>query len=359
MVLILSNEEIQQVLSMDICMEAVEKAFMEMGNNNAFNIQRMHPYFPSSRAETFFRPKIMGGFVPFFGVLAIRICPEFVQFPVRDGLKRQIKIAAASGNRYNGLVHLYSSETGELLAILQDAYIQKMRVGATSAIGARVLAREDSHVLGLFGSGWQAGSHLAAFLKIRQLRSVKVFSPNLDRRVSFANEMSRSLEVEVVPVESPRAVVEGSDIVMTATSSSEPVFKGEWLEPGVHVGSIVNTDERNTRSELDRETFRRADLIVVNTKEFITQMNQRELLDPIEAGVVDWANIHELGKVLIGKAPRRTMASQITLFKNNVGLGIQFSAVGARILEEAKKNGIGKEIPSEWFLQSRKGTPTY
>ena len=359
MTLILSNEDVKQVLTMDVCLEALEKAFTELGKKNAYNIQRIHPYFPSSKPETFFRPKIMGGFVPAFGVLAIRICPEFIQFPVMDGLRRQIKIAAAPGNRYNGLIHLYSSETGELLAILQDAYLQKMRVGATSALGARILARQDASILGLFGSGWQASSHLAAFCKIRKITKVKVFSPNREHRISFTREMNRALNTEVIPVDTPRAVVEESDIVMTATSSNEPVFRGEWLEPGVHVGSIVNTDEMNKRTELDMETFKRADLIVVNSKEFVKQMNQRELLDLVDAGIVDWEKVCELGDLLVGQAPGRSTPHQITLFKNNVGLGIQFSAVGARILEEAKRNGLGKEIPTDWFLQTRKGTPTY
>ncbi len=248
MTLILSNQDVQQVLTVDVCLDAVEKAFREMGNKNAYNIQRIHPYFPSSKPETFFRPKIMGGFVPCFGVLAIRICPEFIQFRVVEGLKRQIKIASAPGNRYNGLVHLYSAETGELLAILQDAYLQKMRVGATSAIAANVLARQSAHTLGLFGSGWQASSHLMSFCKIRKITRIKVFSPNRDHRLSFVNEMGRVLNTEVIPVETPKAAVEGSDMIMTATSSNEPVFKGEWLEPGVHIGSIVNTDEMYRRT---------------------------------------------------------------------------------------------------------------
>ena len=359
MTLILNNEDVKQVLTMDLCMEALEKAFVELGKKNAFNIQRIHPYFPSSKPETFFRPKIMGGFVPAFGVLAIRICPEFIQFPVMDGLRRQIKIAAAPGNRYNGLIHLYSAETGELLAILQDAYLQKMRVGATSAIAAKVLARPDAAVLGLFGTGWQASSHLEAFCKIRKIARVKVFSPNRDHRISFAHEMGSRFNVDVIPVDDPRTVVEASDLVVTATSSNEPVFRGAWLEPGTHVGSIVNTDEMNKRTELDAETFKRADLIVVNSKEFLKQMNQRELLDLVDAGIIPWDGIHELGELLAGKVSGRSTSRQITLFKNNVGLGIQFSAVGAEILREATTTGLGREIPTDWFLQTRKGTPTY
>ncbi len=88
-------------------------------------------------------------------------------------------------------------------------------------------------------------------------------------------------------------------------------------------------------------------------------MNQRELLDLVDAGIIPWERVYELGELLVGKALGRSETNQITLFKNNVGLGIQFSAVGARILEEAKRKGLGREIPTDWFLQTRKGTPTY
>jgi len=356
---ILDNEEVKQVLTMDACLEAMEKAFRELGNDKAFNIPRIHPYFPSSKPETFFRPKIMGGFVPAFGVLALRVCPEFIQFPVMYGKQRQVKIASAPGNRYLGLIYLYSGETGEPLAIIQDAYLQKMRVGATSAIAAKYLARPDAETLGLFGTGWQAGAHLTAFSKIRKLRKVKVFSPNREHRDAFAEEMGKSLALEVIPVSSPEEVVRGSDIVITATSSNEPVFRGEWLEAGMHVGSIANSDEGQRRSELDAETFRRSDLLFINSREFLEQTKQAELMDLIDGGVFGWDKIHELGELLTGKAPGRTDADQITLYKNNVGMGIQFAAVGARILEEAEKKGLGKEIPTDWFLQTRKGTPTY
>ncbi len=359
MTLILNNEEVKNVLTMEVCLAAVEKAFQELGNENAFHIHRIHPYFPSSKPETFFRPKIMGGFVPAFGVLALRVCPEFIQFPVMDGMRRQVKIASAPGNTYLGLIYLYSGDTGELLAIIQDAYLQKLRVGATSAVAAKYLARQDSATLALFGTGWQAGAHLLAFSKIRTLKKVKVFSPNREHRVSFAEEMSNTLALEVVPVTSPIDAVTDADIIVTATSSNEPVFKGEWLQAGVHVSSIVNSDEQRRRSELDEEAFRRSNLIVINSRDYLKKAKQRELLDLIEAGILAEKEIHELGELVTGKCPVRSDKNQITLYKNNVGMGIQFAAVGARILEEAAKKGLGKEIPTEWFLQTRKGTATY
>jgi ornithine cyclodeaminase/alanine dehydrogenase-like protein (mu-crystallin family) len=241
-----------------------------------------------------------------------------------------------------------------MLGIFQEAYLQKLRVGATSAIGARYLSREDSSVLGIFGSGWQASSHVTAISKVRNIKKVKVFSPNREHRNSFADEMGAALKLDIVAVDSPKEVVEGSDIVIAATNANEPVFNGEWLEKGVHVGSISSHG-----IELDSETFRRSDIIIISSKQFVKEMNQVELLELIEAGTIGWDNIHELCKLVNGEAPTRENNHQITLFKNNCGLGIQFSAVGARILEEAKKKGLGREIPSEWFLQTRKGAAIY
>jgi ornithine cyclodeaminase/alanine dehydrogenase-like protein (mu-crystallin family) len=277
-----------------------------------------------------------------------------MQFPIIDGIRRQIKIAAAPDNKYLALIYLFSSETGEMLGIFQDAFLQKLRVGATSAIGAKYLSRRDSGVLGLFGSGWQAGAHVAGISKVRNIEKVKVFSPNREHRHAFADEMGEILNIDMIAVDSPKAVVKESDIIITATNAIEPVFNGEWLQQGVHIGSISSHG-----IELDPETYRRSDIIIINSKQFVKEMKQMELLALIEAGIIGWDHIHELGKLVNGEAPTRENNRQISLFKNNCGLGIQFSAVGAKILEEAKKKGLGREIPSEWFLQTRKGAATY
>jgi ornithine cyclodeaminase/alanine dehydrogenase-like protein (mu-crystallin family) len=139
---------------------------------------------------------------------------------------------------------------------------------------------------------------------------------------------------------------------MSCTNTNEPTFKGEWLEEGTHVGNIANSDEAVKRIELDEATLKRADVIIINSRQQAEYAGQSDLLDPIERGEFTWDKIHELGKLLIGAVRGRTHDKQITVYKNNVGMGIQFAAVGARICELAKKQGLGREVPTDWFLES-------
>ena len=125
-----------------------------------------------------------------------------------------------------GLVLLFSIETGELLAILKEGYLQKMRVGGTSGLGIKYLARPDASVIGLFGSGWQAGAQLMAACAVRKIKRVKVYSPNADNRKRFSVLMSQKLEIEVEPAERPEDVAQGVDILLA-------IFLGFPLVTGI------------------------------------------------------------------------------------------------------------------------------
>jgi ornithine cyclodeaminase/alanine dehydrogenase-like protein (mu-crystallin family) len=222
-----------------------------------------------------------------------------------------------------------------------------MRVGATRGVGAKYLSRNDAKIAGIFGSGWQAETQLQALCMVRPIQQIKVFSPNPAHRAEFSARMSQALEREVVAVGDPRTVVKGSDIVITATNSNEPVFDGTWLEAGTHINSIVNNDEGNSRSELDAVAYARADVILINSREQLIHVNQDDVLKPETEG----RRVEELGDLLIGKVKGRISSDQITLFKNNVGMGIQFAAVGARVYEITMQQGLGKDLPIEWFHQ--------
>jgi ornithine cyclodeaminase len=204
-------------------------------------------------------------------------------------------------------------------------------------------------VVGIFGSGNEARRNLEAICLVRKIERVKVYSPSREHRESFAAEMTEALDVEIQAVTSAEAVIKGSDIVMCATNSSEPVFDGNWLEPGQFVTTIANTDGVHRRTEADPATMIRSDLIVLNSRETAVNNQQRELLDLIDEGKVQWDKICELGDVLIGKHPGRASERQIIYYKSNTGVGIQFAATGALIYEACKKQGLGKELPSEWF----------
>jgi ornithine cyclodeaminase/alanine dehydrogenase-like protein (mu-crystallin family) len=349
MALLLTSEDAESVLPMEGCLEVLEESFRELAEGLAVNRPRSDTYTPTSEKDVYYRYKTMEGAVPGLGVMAQRINSERIRWPIVKGIRRQDKFQRVYPNHYVGLVLLFSIETGGLLAILKEAYLQKMRVGGTSGLGIKYLAREDASRVGIFGSGWQASSQLMAACAVRKIKHVKVYSPNADNRKRFSVAMSEILGVEVEPVASPQDVARDVDILLAATSSMEPVLNGEWLREGMHVGSI------NTRREVDAKTLERSDYVVVSTRDpglMINVGGPKEGIAPLQDKDVDASRYPELGEVIIGKKRGRSHPKEINLFLNNIGLGTQFAAVAAKIYAEAKQKHIGKEIPSEWFLET-------
>ena len=162
-------------------------------------------------------------------------------------------------DRYVGLVLLFSTHTGEPLAIYPDGIVQRMRVAATCGLAAKYLARPDARVVALLGTGWQAGGQAMAIAAVRPIERIRCYSPDPERRQAFAREMSAELGIEVVAAASAREAVAGADVVMCATSSMQPVLSAEWIEPGMHVSSLK-------RLELDASWRRPADVVVTHVR---------------------------------------------------------------------------------------------
>lgn len=345
--LLITDPEVRQVLNMRDCIDAMERAFAEEARGIAVNKPRTRYKVPPDLDKPGYMANIIPGAVPSAGVAALRYDSTIVQEHVVAGTRRLDFPSPLK--RSWGFVLLFSLQTGELLALIHDFSMSAIRVGATTGIANRALARGNAKVVGIFGSGNEARTNLEAICAVRGIESVRVYSPNKEHRDRFAEEMTEKLNVEVQPVTSAEAVVKGADIVMCASNSSEPVFKGEWLEPGQLVTTIVNTDGVHRRSEADATTMSRADLIVLNNKETAITNQQRELLDLIDAGRFGWDRVCELGQVLIGRHAGRQNDRQIIYYKSNTGVGIQFAATGALIYEACKRQGLGRELPSEWF----------
>jgi len=349
MTLLLTSEEAEQAMPMGSCLEALEQSFRELAGGSAVNRPRSDTFTPTSEKDVYYRYKTMEGAVPGLGVLAQRINSEKIRWPMVKGVRRQDKFQRVYPNHYVGVVLLFSIESGELLAILKEGYLQKMRVGGTSGLGIKYLARADAEVIGLFGSGWQASAQLTAASAVRNIKHVKIYSPNADNRKRFSVEMSRKLEIEIEPVGRPEDVAKGVDILLAATNSMEPVLFPPWVEPGMHVGSI------NTRRELAPGLIEKCDYVVVNTREPALQIcigGPKEGIAPLQEAAVDCGDAPELGEIIIRKRRGRQSAAEVTLFLNNIGLGTQFAAVGASIYKAAREKGLGREIPGEWFLET-------
>lgn len=346
MTLLLTNQDVRQVLTMDICIEVLEDAFCELGYGRAINRPRSHTYMLNDDPNDFYLFKSVEGGVSKLQTYAIRLSSDRVVNKIVEGRSRREKIAAAPGGKLFGLVLLMSTETCEPFCILPDGYLQRMRVGATYGLGIKYLARSNATRIGIFGAGGQAETQLLAACAVRRISSVKMFSPRSESRNRFAERMTDKLKIEVTAVDEPKAVIEDSDIVIAATNSHEPVFNGQWLEKGVHVSFVQDR-------EVDNVTLQKADRVVMDARQRVTDWVMGHSVPRESLGRFDYEafeNVSELGEVIAGKAPGRKTEEEITIFRSP-GLGIQFASVGRRVYEEAKKKHLGREIPADWFLE--------
>lgn len=334
MTLLLDNADVRSVLCMRDAIDALEAAFRDYARGDAVNRPRSHTYTHRGNGRHYLF-KTMDGSLPRLGVHALRLTSDLTD--ESDG--KRVKLAAAPGGRYVGLVLLFDLETLAPVAIIHDGYLQRTRVGATSAVAARRLARPDARVVGLLGAGWQAGAQLEGLREVLELDEVRAYAPTRERLEAFCAEHSAT------PVDTAREAIEGADVVVLATNAQHPVLDGDWLAPGTHVNSVQ-------RHELDETTVARAELVVVRSREEPT-FHFAPGKAPRAARARGLNGVVELGDVVAG-AVGRTRDDQITLFTGGGGLGIQFGAVAHVVYEAARSAGIGRELPTEWFTQEEK-----
>lgn len=352
MVLVLKNEQLEGLVPMADEIDAIEQAYREMGEGSAVNSPRarIRVQAPGKKPGFQYYFNNIMGLVPGMKSMGLRIDSTFSDEVEVAGARRRIY-----PGDYVGLVFLFDMEDCSLLSIMDDHYVSVLRVGATSGVAARHLARGDARVMGLVGSGEQARTQLLAACAVRPLEKVKVFSPTRANRERFAEEMTEQAGVEIVPVRSAEEAVRGSHMVTAATNTVEPVVRGEWLEEGAFVNSIVGGDSYLSRHELDDAVIERADRIVVGFRQQIFLDRQAEIYPRIQRGLIREEDLHELGELLTGQCPGRESDREIIVFKNNTGMGIQFAATARVLYEAARKKGVGTELPSELFVTDRKG----
>jgi ornithine cyclodeaminase/alanine dehydrogenase-like protein (mu-crystallin family) len=352
MTLILSNDDVRQALSVSECLAVMEESYREQAESRAVNRPTTHSYLPHSLPNSTYSFKSVDGGVGKYGVLALRVTSDVVQEQELHGSTRLEKLPLAGKGLFVGLVQLFSAQTGELLAIMPDGLIQQVRVGVTSALGMKVMARKNSQTMGLIGSGGQAKAHYRFMTSVMPIKKVKVFSPNAEHREAFVAEMEKETGVAGKPVTSAEEAARGSDVICSATNSSRPVIKLDWLEAGMHYNSI-------REFETDLDVLSRCDVIAIHTRFGGIQHYQPPGINDDMPGVRrekprDWSKYPELCDLIAGKTPSRTNDKQITFFLNNVGTGVQFAAMGYCAYKAAKEKKLGHEIPSEWFMQDIK-----
>ena len=346
--LLVSPEEIRGIVTMSEAVEAVRLGFREWGENNLLNAPRRRIHIPTG-----VRVSVHQGGVPAAKATGLMTHCEWVK-------------PMASEQVYPRLNHpvivLYDAAEGELKGLIvgeitaaelpNNIAVTGLRTAATSAVGTDLLARPDATSLGLFGAAGQAKNHLLAFMQVRHLKTVKVYSRNADNRNKFAEEMGPLTNLNITPVATPEEAVRGVDIILTATNSSVPVFDGNWLQPGQHVTTIVGSNvglvkngfAAAKRREIDDATLARSDVHGIVSIEQAMQDEQADIFDPVERGVIRWEQLIEIGEILAGKREGRTKAEQITFYKNNAGQGVADVALGAKVLENIQKKRIGQTL---------------
>ena len=358
MTLILSDEDVGKALSMEQCIEALEKAYKDLGEGTAVSTGRRDSFLATTHPDAYYSFKTIDGGLEQLKVYALRVSSDFVSYQTVGGVARRVKVSGGPGNRYVGQVLLYSTDTLELLTIMNSGHLQRMRVGGTVGVGAKYLARSDAKILALLGSGWQAETVAWALSTVRKLTTIRIYSPTPENRETLAKKLRSVLPCEVTATEAPDRAIDGADIVATATNSQGPVVSGELVHGGMHLTCI-------TPVEFDEEAWRRSDRIVVSSfhEDYHSYKTRHESLVGIRSdqdkrdvefryGEEYRNKIGNLSDLLLSRASGRQSSNEITLFHKGVGLGIEFASVGKVVYEQAKKAGLGKEIPTEWFTQS-------
>jgi alanine dehydrogenase len=298
--LVLSRDEVERLLDVDVLLERLERAFVELSAGRASVPPRVAAFAPAGLLGA------MPGYVD--GVLAAKLVALFPE----------------AEPSHQALVAVFDPETGAPLAVMDGTHITAVRTGASSAVATRALAREDAKVLAVLGAGVQGRSHLDAVRRVRPFEEVRVASRRFEHAAALADELGATA------VTSFEQAVRGADVVCCCTHASERVLRREWLAPGAHVTSVGASLEG---PELDEETVRGGLLCVESRVAFSPPpAGSFELQDLDPEGAV------ELGEVLAGTREGRTSAEQLTVYKS-MGHAVEDAAAAALVLERARAGG--------------------
>lgn len=330
MALILERADVEAALPMSECIAAQEEAFRQYALGTAIVPERLGIDVSEHAGLYLAMPAYLAEFPTdaHVGAMATKVVTFYPDNPAR-GLPS-----------VGATVLLHDPRTGELLAIMDGAAITALRTAAGSAVATKYLARDDASIVGILGAGVQAESHLLAMCEVRDVAEARVYSRTRAQREAFAVQMAARTGVRVVAVEDARHVVEGADIVITATTAREPIVEGAWFDDGVHINCVGSGIP--DRRELDDDIVLRSK-IVVDTRESALAEGG-DLLIPIENGLMTADEIHaDLGEVVAGQRVGRVDAREITLFKS-VGVALQDVAAAARAYGRARSLGVGQVV---------------
>ncbi len=315
MALVLREKDVRLLLSMPDTVEVLEQAFAALAQNNALNRPRARLVLANGVLH------MLSAAAPSLGVLGFKAYTTF-----REGVRF--------------VVMLFSAQNGQLLAIIEADWLGCMRTGGASGVATKYLARPDAKIVGLVGAGNQAVTHLMGVCAVRHISTAYVYARRPRECAIFCDEMTRLLNIAVKPVTTAQQAVEVADILVTATTSPDPVFRAEWLRPGCHINAIGSNWPQ--RRELDVSTLQLSSLIVTDSREQ-ARIEAGDLIIPANEGLLDWNEVYNLADVIVSYAPQRELPDDITLYKG-VGIALEDIATAAHIYRLAREQNIGEEL---------------
>lgn len=314
----LTSDDVNGLATPDEYVDAVRDAYRERGNGA--------PAKPRTKLTPDHQQGMMTGY--------LAVLPE------RGAMGGYMYSAGFGAEDAWFVTPLFDADSGQLQALIDGASLNPFKTGAAGAVGVDALARADAATLGVIGTGAQASGQLTAAATVRDLETVRVFSPTQPNREEFAEAFDADLDADVTAVGSAADAVRDADVVITATTASEPVFDADDLAPGTHVTAMGQYHPE--KRELDAETIARAT--------YVPDLRERALQDAgaflgaIRDGVVTEDHIHaELGEVVVGDAPGRESDEEITVFDSG-GTGVETVAAAHMLYEKAVEADLGSTI---------------
>jgi ornithine cyclodeaminase len=318
-VLVLSQKEVERLLDMKGCIEAMTDALASLARGEVHMPLRFLVKPADEPSLLGLMPAHRAGDSPLYSLKTVCVFP--------DNPKRGL-------DAHQGTVTLFDGETGEVRALMNASAVTAIRTAAVSAVATRLLAREDARELGVLGAGVQARSHLEALRLVRDFDHVRIYSPTAEHAALLAEEAGAEV------VGSAEEAVRGADIVVTATSSSEPVLERAWLKPGAHVNSVGGRPPM--MRELDTATI--ADSSFFVDRHESAEAEAGDYREALESGAIASGHIKaEIGEVLIGAAPGRTTPDELTVFRS-LGLAVEDLAAAEYVVRRARETGAGTEV---------------
>jgi ornithine cyclodeaminase/alanine dehydrogenase-like protein (mu-crystallin family) len=318
-ILVLNQAEVEQLLDMEGCIEAMAGILEALARGELFQPLRMIAFPPGESSAIGLMPAHRSGAQPAYSLKTVCVFPDN---PTR-GL-----------DAHQGTVTLFSGETGQVRALMNASAITAIRTAAVSAVATRLLARDDASELAIVGSGVQGRSHIEAMQAVRPWAHIRVASRTYENAQALADETGAEA------AESVEEAVRGADVVVTATNSSEPVLRHEWLKRGVHVNAVGSSVK--TARELDTATMAAGSLFVDRRESTLNEAG--DYLFAAEEGAIGPDHIRaEIGEILVGKHPGRTSPDKLTVFKS-LGLAVEDLAAAEYVVRRAKESGAGTTV---------------